>query len=114
MWRVERSFQPSLDTYFMEIRGPAWHAGKKCCQKKLCFAATDQALLADVLLELAMRPDCYYAKYSIHPRDGMYLGRCFLTDEYEVGMLWAKYKPHPRMFCCIQDDDFAAQFRPAD
>lgn len=69
-------------------------------------------LLADVLRRLAERPDCCYVKYSVHPRDGMYLGRCFLTDEHEVGVLWAEYKAHPRLFCSIQDDDFTAPFRP--
>ena len=46
------------------------------------------------------------------PRDGMYLGRCFLTDEHEVGLLWAQYKAHPRMFCSVQDDDFTRPFPP--
>ena len=90
-----------------------WYKQKRYCQKKLCFVATDQALLADVLRQLAERPDCYYVKYSIHQRDGMYLGRCFLMDEHEVGMLWAKYKEHPRLFCSVQDDDFTAPFRPS-
>jgi hypothetical protein len=70
-------------------------------------------LLADVLRQLAERPGCYYVKYSIHPRDGMYLGRCFLMDEPEVGKLWAKFKTHPRLFCSVQDDDFTARFRPS-
>jgi hypothetical protein len=97
----------------MEIRGPAWYEGKVGCQKKLCFVATDQELLADVLRRLAERPDCYYVKYSVDSRDGMYLGRCFLIDEHEVGLLWAEYKAHPRLFCSIQDDDFTAPFRPS-
>ena len=108
----DEPFRRSRSGYFMEIRGRAWHEGKRCCEKKLCFVATDQALLADVLRQLAERPDCYYVKYSVHPRDGMYLGRCFLTDEHEVGLLWAEYKTHPRLFCSVQDDDFTAPFRP--
>ena len=107
-------FRLSSNGYFMELRGPAWTRGEQCCQKKLCFVATDRALLADLLGELAERPDCYYVKYSITPRDGMYLGRCFLTDEHEVGLLWAEYKGHPRMFCSVQDDDFTAPFRSSD
>ena len=107
-------FRLSSNGYFMELRGPAWTKGEQCCQKKLCFVATDRRLLADLLGELAERPDCYYVKYSITPRDGMYLGRCFLTDENEVGVLWAKYKGHPRMFCSVQDDDFTAPFRSSD
>jgi hypothetical protein len=108
---IEDPFRATADGYFMEIRGPAWHRQERVCRKKLCFVATDQALLADVLRQLAGRPDCYYVKFSIHPRDGMYLGRCILTDEHEVGRLWAHYKPHPRLFCSVQDDDFMAPFR---
>jgi hypothetical protein len=114
MSRAESAFSPSANGYFMEIRGPAWYAHRPCCEKKLCFVATDQALLADVLSELAERPDCYYVKYSLYEKDGMYLGRCFLTDEREVGALWAKFKPHPRLFCSIQDDEFTGAFRPSD
>src|SRR5262245_24115323 len=96
----------------MARRGPAWDAGRRYCQKKLCFVATDRALLAEVLARLAERPDCYYVKYAISPRDGMYLGRCFLMDEHEVGVRWAEYKGHARLLCTVQDDDFTAAFRP--
>jgi len=95
----------------MEIRGPAWYARKQPCNKKLCFVARQQSVLVNVLRELVERPDCHYVKYSVHSRDGMYLGRCFLTDEHEVGLAWAKFKPHPQMFCSVQDDDFTAPFR---
>jgi hypothetical protein len=98
----------------MERRGRAWKAGGRYCQKKLCFVATDRALLADVLRQLAERPDCHYVKYSTFQKDGMYLGRCFLLDEQAVGVLWAEYKKHPRLFCSIQDDDFTAPFRSLD
>ena len=107
----ENPFRRTPDGYFMEIRGPAWHRGEQPCRKKLCFVATDRALLADVLSQLAWRPDCYYVKYAVWPRDAMYLGRCFLVDEHEVGRLWAEYKRHPRLLCSIQDDDFTASFR---
>jgi len=115
----ESPFRLSSDGYFMEIAGPAsyqekpWYKKKRGCQKKLCFVATDQELLADVLGQLAERPDCYYVKYSTYQKDGMYLGRCFLIDEHEVGLLWAAYKEHPRLFCTVQDDDFTAPFRPS-
>ncbi len=114
----ETPFRLSANGYFMEITGPAWYKKKPWykkkggCQKKLCFVATDRSLLADVLCHLAQRPDCHYVKYSTYQKDGMYLGRCFLENEYEVGVLWAKYKEHPRLFCSIQDDDFTAPFRP--
>ncbi len=95
----------------MECWGPAASPEKRGCQKKLCFVATDKTLLSHVLGHLAERPDCYYVKYSVRPRDGMYLGRCFLMDEHEVGMVWARYKEHPQLFCSIQDDDFTSGFR---
>ncbi len=109
--RNDRFFRRSSNGYFMERWGPAWFRHKESCQKKLCFVATNQTLLADVLRELAERPDCFYVKYSVFPRDGMYLGRCFLLDEHAVGVLWAEYKTHPNLFCSIQDDDFTAPFR---
>jgi hypothetical protein len=104
-------FRPTPDGHFMGICGPAWHAKKPYCQKKLCFVATDRWLLAEELRQLAERPDCYYVKYSVRPKDGMFLGRCFLIEDQEVGALWAKYKQHPRLFCTIQDDTFTAPFR---
>jgi hypothetical protein len=119
MSQVEGPFRLSSNGYFMEITGPAfydkkgWFKNKRGCQKKLCFVATDLALLADVLGQLAERPDCWYVKYSTYQKDGMYLGRCFLMDEHEVGVVWAQYKEHPRLFCTIQDDDFTAAFRPS-
>ena len=112
MGEDNKRFQRTLNGYFMHLHGPAWERGPGC-NKKLCFVATDRAFLADVLLQLAERPDCRYVKYSVYPRDGMYLGRCFLKDEHEVGALWAEFKSHPRLFCTIQDDDFTAPFRPA-
>jgi hypothetical protein len=113
MSQFKTPFCLTTNGYFMELRARAWKPYGQYCNKKLCFVATDQSLLASVLLELADRPDCHYVKYSVHPREGMYLGRCFLTDEQEVGRLWAEFKEHPRLFCTIQDDDFTAAFRPA-
>ena len=104
-------FQATSGGVFMERRGAGWNAERHCSHKKLCFVATDQGLLGRVLGELADRPDCYYVKYSIEPRDGMYLGRCFLLDDQEVGTLWREYKKHPRMMCTVQDDDFTLPFR---
>jgi hypothetical protein len=113
MSQIEPRFRLTQNNYFMELLGAAWNTEGRYCRKKLCFVATDQALLADVLRELAARPDCFYVKYSVNPRDGMYLGRCFCMDEHAIGVLWARYKEHPRLFCSIQDDEFAAPFRPA-
>ena len=68
------TFQATSSGVFMERRGAGWNAERHCSHKKLCFVATDQGLLARVLGELADRPDCYYVKYSIEPRDGHVLG----------------------------------------
>jgi hypothetical protein len=95
----------------MERLGAGWNDARNFSQKKLCFTATDQEVLAGVLAELADRPDCYKVKYTVKPRDGMYLGRCCLLNDEEAGKLWRKYKPHPRMMCNIQDDDFTLPFR---
>jgi hypothetical protein len=109
---TEKSFHPILNGYFMARRGSAWNDLGRYCNKKLCLVATDRSLLAALLHELADRPDCHFVKYSVHPRDGMYLGRCFLIDEHAVGVLWAQLKEHPGVFCSVQDDDFTAPFRP--
>jgi hypothetical protein len=108
---VESAFRLTPNGCFMESSGPARNKEQRCCEKKLCFVATDQALLADVLWQLAERTDCYYVKYSVEPRDRMYLGQCFLVDEHAVGLLWAEYKEHPCLFCSVQDDEFTARFR---
>ena len=81
------------------------------CNRKLCFVATDQQFLAQLLLELSQREDCYFVKFTTRPKDGMYLGRCFLLDAEAVGQLWAEYKVHPKLMCTVQDDDFTLGYR---
>ena len=100
-------WQQTPDGYFMEHRRSKWARGS---QKKLCFVARSQGLLAETLEELASRPDCLYVKYSTYQKDGMYLGRCFLEDDDQVGLVWAEFKKHPP-FCSVQDDEFISQFR---
>ena len=112
--KLNNAFHVTNNGYFMHIHGPAWSQSAPGSQKKLCFVARDQELLAEILGELAERPDCVYVKYSLYNRDGMYLGRCFMRDDHEVGVLWAKYKEHPLLFCSVQDDDFTAPFRPSE
>ena len=73
--------------------------------------ATDKDALIKLLYELSKRDDCYYVKYSTDPRDGMYLGRCFLTTDDAVGNLWAELKPHPKFLTSVQDDEFTERFR---
>ena len=111
MSQVEKAFQMTPNGAFMERRGAGWNEERRFSQKKLCFVATDQQLLVQVLDQLAERPDCFYVKFSVGSRDRMYLGRCFLIDEQAVGALWAEYKTHPRMMCSVQDDEFTSPFR---
>ncbi len=84
------------------------------CNKKLCFFATDQALLTELLFELMERPDAWAAKYSTCSKGGMYLGRAFFTDEETVGRLWRGFKRHPELFCAVQDDDWSGPFRDVE
>lgn len=65
----------------------------------------------ELLSELVALEDCYFVKYYMKPRDGMYLGRCFFTTEARVGEVWAKYKAHPKVFCSIQNDDMTEKYR---
>jgi hypothetical protein len=92
-------------------RNGAAHAEGRYSQKKLCFTSTRRDLLARHLLALSRRSDCYWVKFGVHPRDGMYLGRCFMTSDAAVGEVWAAYKSHPSLFCTVQDDDFIFRFR---
>ena len=62
-------------------------------------------------MELSQRDDCFFVKYGVNARGGMYLGRCFLTTDRAVGEVWAQYKSHPTLFCTVQDDDFTERFR---
>jgi hypothetical protein len=97
---------------YMVRRGPAYAGDPQCpVNKKLCLTATDRETLIRELDALAARPECFFVKYSIGPRDGMYLGRAFFTDANLLGKLWAHYKAHPRLMCSVQDDDWTSCFR---
>lgn len=85
--------------------------GDKRVNKKLCFTATDKVALIEILYELSQRPECHFVKYSVEPKDGMYLGRCFLDDEQLLGRMWRSYKAHPKVMCSVQDDDFTLRHR---
>ena len=100
-----------LEDCFYSKFGPAKEAGKKPCQKKLCFISSDETQLAEILLEISKRPDCYSVKYSNKARKGVYGGRCFLDNPKAVGELWAEYKAHPHLICHVQDDDFLKPYR---
>ncbi len=104
-------FEPRHDDYFQIRNGRGRQPDVAYSNKKLCFVATDQQFLADLLRELSDRDDCYFVKFTTAPKDGMYLGRCFLLTDTAVGELWQHYKVHPRLMCTVQDDDFTAAFR---
>src|ERR1700682_1205782 len=96
---------------FRERHGRGRAPGVTYSQRKLCFVATDKVVLTEILFRLSRRPDCFYVKYSSRPKDGMYLGRCFMLTDEAVGGLWARYKRHPAVMCTVQDDDFTREYR---
>jgi len=106
---LELNFEPRGP--FMARDGRAKVSGGIACQKKLCLVATDKSFLVRLLLELSERRECYFVKYSAEAKDGMYLGRVFLTDEHLVGDLWLRFKDHPKLMCSIQDDDYTNPIR---
>jgi hypothetical protein len=108
---TDLGFKRSKNPKYFAKLGGGFAEGVKYSRKKLCFTATDRELLERHLAELCERDDCHFCKYSEKPRDGMYLGRCFLLDDRAVGELWAQYKNHPAIFCNVQDDTFIDDFR---
>lgn len=108
---IEKEFEPARGGVFMRRYGDGRRPGTDYSTKKLCLVATDRAYLANTLLRLSRRPDCYYVKYSTQSKDGMYLGRCFLLQDDAVGELWQELKSDPRLMCSIQDDAFTERFR---
>ncbi len=110
----EAQFEPSAGPGTYMVR---WGAGNPArdpevgSRRKLCFVATDKPFLVALLLELSHRRDCAFVKYSRSPRDGMFLGRCFLLDDDRVGELWQLYKRHPKLMCSVQDDDWSLEYR---
>ena len=112
--QVESQFEPSQGGVFMHRSGAGRNDSVGYCQRKLCFVATDKAFLAQFLLDLSRQLDCYFVKYSTQPRDGMYLGRCFMLDDRRVGEMWRQFKSHPKLMCTVQDDDFTKHYRATD
>lgn len=109
---IFKSFEEFMDGKFLLRWGPDKEAPpQEHTNKKLCFTATDQALLARVLYDISAHRRCRAVKFSVDPKDGMYLGRAFINDDEELGRLWQKYKRHPRLICSIQDDNFTKRFR---
>ncbi len=96
---------------FMLRYGQARERGDKKCNKKLCVVATDLPYLAELMHRLSERDDCFAVKYSSSPKDGMYLGRCFLTTSEAIGQLTNELKGDGKLMVTVQDDDFFNTFR---
>jgi hypothetical protein len=109
---LERDFAPSHGGRFMARDGGAGRSAVRS-EKKICFVATDKRFLIAVLHQLSLRDDCCFVKYSVAPRDGMYLGRCFLTSDEAAGHVCKQYKSHPKLMVTIQDDKFFEAYRNA-
>ena len=105
-------FQDFMNGRFRLRRGELGEQkGLKPSQKKLCFYATDQALLSRVLYQLSLHPRAWAVKFSTYEKGGMYLGRAFLMDEELAGVMWRRFKKHPSLFCAVQDDDWTLGYR---
>lgn len=87
------------------------HTRGEYSKKKLCFAATDKEFLMNLLFEFSQDANCYFVKFTEKARDGMYLGRAFFVSDEIAAQQWAKYKPHPKLLCSIQDDEFVKPYR---
>lgn len=79
---------------FCERWGPLGK-GASFSQKKLCLVATDLALLVELLYGISLREDCYCVKYGRVAREGMYLGRVFLSTDEAVTELCEEPSPDP-------------------
>jgi hypothetical protein len=107
---LEAKFVPTRGGVFMERYGGAGRSASHS-EKKVCVVETDKTFLVALLYEWSKRSDCHYVKYSVSPRDGMYLRRCFLTSDETAGRLCREYKGHPKVMVTIQDDDFFNAYR---
>ena len=108
---LSSDFIAVMENRFQARYGPAYEKDASYCNSKLCFVATDQDFLRDLLLDLSRDPDCYFVKYDTNPRDGMYRGRCFYISLEKVGQTWARYKMHPKVICTVQNDDVTGPWR---
>jgi hypothetical protein len=96
---------------FLCMDGPAKKLGLKFANVKVCITCRDSNFLQSLLLKISQDKECYWVKMSTKARDGMFLGRCFFTTKNHAGLIWAKYKMHPRLMVTLQDDDFTSAFR---
>jgi len=112
---ISEHFEFTDRQIFKHRRGPAHDGNPAPCRWKLCITATDEKYLVELLFELSNREDCYYVKYSPNGspkcRDGMFLGRVFLTTEAEIGKLWKELRTDAKLMCSVQDDGAMEEYR---
>ena len=116
MDNIVEKFESTENGIFRFIRGPANKPGEHSpCNWKLCLTATDEEYLVKILYEISQREDCFFVKYSPShspkSRDGMMLGRIFLTSQQKIGELWRELYSDKKLMCSFQDDDVAERFR---
>lgn len=95
---------------FRDRFGPLGH-NASFSRKKLCLVATDPACLIEILYGISLRHDCFYVKYGMIAREGMYLGRVLLATDHAASELCQALKDHPRLMVSLQDDDWFHPFR---
>jgi hypothetical protein len=116
---TSRSFEELAAEFHFEPGDPAFRRDGKGragpqSKKKLCFVVTDLRFLAELMLELSLRDDCFKVKFYDKSTDGMYLGRCWLNTDEAAARACQHYKPHPKLMVSIQDDDFFDPYRGLD
>ena len=115
MSEIFEQFEYSDRRIFRFRKGLANNGGNAPCQWKLCITATDEHYLAETLFIISERNDCFYVKFSPSGspkcRDGMFLGRVFLTSEEKIGELWRKLRTDKKLMCSIQDDIATEKYR---
>lgn len=109
MANLSLEFEPTDRNIFRFRNGPANSGQPAPCQWKLCITATDEEYLVNLLYNLSKRKDCFFVKYSPSGspkcRDGMFLGRVFLSDPEAVVALWSELRTDKKLMCSIQDDN---------
>jgi hypothetical protein len=112
---ISEQFYSSDRDIFRCRRGPAHDGGDAPCRWKLCITATDEQYLVELLYKITQRDDCFFVKYSPSGspkcRDGMFLGRVFLTSEEKIGELWRELRTDSKLMCSIQDDIAIESYR---
>lgn len=115
MTDISEKFESTDRDIFRFRKGPAFKEGGDHCQWKICLTATDESYLVKLLLDISEKEECFFVKYSPSGspkcRDGMFLGRIFLSNEDQVGEMWRELRTDKKLMCSIQDDIVTKKFR---